>query len=172
MEYTGNLLISLLTAIILGLGSLWGQPPVIKSDTNLTLGTTTAQVVQVIDGDTIEVRLGSSSNRINVRYIGIDTPEPYATQIPECGSKEASARNKELVAHKTVTLVPGLDPYDTYGRLLAYVYVDTIFVNEILVREGYASVVMIKPNTQFKTSFTNLYTHARIHQLGIWSVCN
>jgi micrococcal nuclease len=129
-------------------------------------------VVTVIDGDTIDVTLEGSRDVVRVRYIGIDTPEPYATKIPECGSSEATERNKELVKNKTVTIIPGTDPTDDYGRLLAYVYVDDMFVNETLVREGYAQVMMIKPNVQFRNHFTTLYNQARESKLGIWSVCN
>lgn len=171
MEYIGELLVSLLTALIMGLSSLWGQPQMSPPDTHFLIGTTTGYVVQVIDGDTIVVTIGTSSHRVTVRYIGIDTPEPFATKIPECGSTEASARNRELVQSKTVALVPGLDPYDDYNRLLAYVYVDDIFVNETLVREGFATVMMFSPNTQYKTTFSNLYTEARTQQLGIWAMC-
>ena len=106
-----------------------------------------------------------------MRYIGIDTPEPYAHKTPDCGSHEATVRNTELVAGKLVTLVPGVDPYDKYHRLLAYVYVDDSFVNETLIREGYARVMMIPPNTQYKKSFTALYATAYTKQLGVWATC-
>lgn len=171
MEYVSNQIASLLAAIFMALGSLWGQTTSLPIETNLLLGTTTAQVVQVIDGDTIEVMLGGSTARTKVRYIGIDTPEPYATNGPECGSKEATTRNRELVQNKTVTLVPGLDAYDDYGRILAYVYVEGVFINEALVQDGFATVMMIKPNTRYKASFETLYQKARAQQLGMWSMC-
>lgn len=170
MEFIFSQAVSFFSAFLWGLSSLWATPPAVVPLP--IMGTTTAQVVEVIDGDTIVVTLSTSTTRTKVRYIGIDTPEPYAHKIPDCGSKEATNRNKELVENQIVTVVPGRDAYDTYGRLLAYVYMDSVFVNETLVREGYASVLMIKPNTQFKTSFTNLYTYARIHEFGIWSVCD
>lgn len=170
MEYIFNQIVLVITAFILGIGTVL-EPPASPSAASV-IGTSTAQVAQVIDGDTIAVTLGTSSRPLKVRYIGIDTPEPYAHQTPDCGSNEASVRNRELVENKLVTLIPGRDPYDTYGRLLAYVYVDDIFVNEQLVREGYASVLMIQPNTQYRTHFTNLYTNARIHRLGMWSLCD
>ncbi len=170
MELIFSKVFSFFSAFLLGLSSLWVTPDALVPIS--ILGTTTAQVVQVIDGDTIVVTVGTSTTRTKVRYIGIDTPEPYAQKTPECGSTEATNRNKELVENQIVSLVPGRDAYDTYGRLLAYVYVDSVFVNETLVREGYASVLMIKPNTLFKTAFTNAYSKARTQQLGMWSVCD
>ncbi len=133
--------------------------------------TTTAAVVQVIDGDTIDVQIKGSTKTTRVRYIGIDTPEPYAHGEPDCGSREASDRNRALVANKTVTLVPGTEPYDKYDRLLAYVYEGDTFVNQTLVAFGYARVMMYTPNTEYKTSFTSLYTIARAEKIGIWATC-
>jgi micrococcal nuclease len=136
------------------------------------LATTTATVVSVIDGDTIDVIVEGSTEQQRVRYIGIDTPEPYAEAVPECGSAAASTRNEELVSGQSITLVPGALPYDTYGRLLAYVYANNVFVNETLVTEGYATVMMIQPNTQYQTHFNNLYKTARTEKRGIWAACS
>ena len=128
--------------------------------------TTTASVTNVIDGDTIDVALPDGTSA-RVRYIGIDTPEMYPTL--ECGGKEATDRNQTLVAGRTVTLVPGPGPYDRYGRRLAYVYVDATFVNETLVQEGVASLMMISPNTAYRQPFEILQTTARSKSVGLWS---
>src|SRR5690349_21393588 len=54
-----------------------------------------ARVMRVIDGDTIEVRLGSSTER--VRYIGMDAPETVDPEKSvQCFGPEASERNKNL----------------------------------------------------------------------------
>ena len=63
----------------------------------------TATVVRVIDGDTITVTIDDQEE--TVRYIGIDTPEPYRDGEPACYSKEATNRNTELVADAQVQLV-------------------------------------------------------------------
>jgi micrococcal nuclease len=131
----------------------------------------TARVIEVIDGDTIDVVIGTSTKTTRVRYIGIDTPEPYAETEPACGSYDASERNKELVDKQIITLVPGTQAYDTYGRLLAYVYVGGTFVNESLVSEGFAKVMMIPPNIIHTKTFMNHYKIARKNKLGIWSTC-
>lgn len=172
MEYIFTKISLAITTFLLSLGMLFGVPIEAPVQTDLIAGTTTAIVTKVIDGDTIDISLVGDSDSIRVRYIGIDTPEPYATDIPECGSSEATKRNKELVDGQTVTIIPGIDPYDQHDRLLAYVYVDETFVNETLVKEGYATVMMIKPNTQYQNHFNNLYKNAREEKLGIWSICN
>jgi micrococcal nuclease len=128
-----------------------------------------AQVTAVVDGDTIKVLLNGKEEK--VRYIGVDTPEPYRDKNPACFSKEATARNTELVAGKEVRLVPDTENRDRYNRLLRYVYVDDVFVNEQLVREGYATTLTIKPNTQFADLFASAEGEARNAGVGLWSVC-
>ena len=75
MEYIFNQIVLVITAFILGIGTVL-EPPASPSAASV-IGTSTAQVAQVIDGDTIAVTLGTSSRPLKVRYIGIDTPEPY-----------------------------------------------------------------------------------------------
>ncbi len=78
-----------------------------------------AVVVRVVDGDTIDVRLNSVEYR--VRYIGIDTPETvHPTKPEEPYGREASVRNKELVAGKTV-LWPSTGSYsERYWSLVGW----------------------------------------------------
>jgi micrococcal nuclease len=171
MEYILSFVREVVPIIFLGIMSTFGYPYIPDESQTTTITTTTARVVQVIDGDTIDVVRDGETNPVRLRYIGIDTPEPYAENIPECGSAEASARNQALVAGKTISIVLGTDPYDQYGRLLAYVYSGDTFVNEQLITEGYATVLMIPPNTEYETTFTNLYRAAKAAKVGIWAAC-
>lgn len=130
------------------------------------------QVVRVIDGDTIDVKFPNQTETTRVRYIGINTPEPYSKGLPECGSKEASDRNRELVYEQKVKLVYGAEPVDKYGRTLAYVYTGDIFVNRVLLEEGYATVMMIHPNTKYQTEFDNIFQNTQTQKRGIWQYCD
>ena len=125
----------------------------------------TGTVTRVVDGDTIEVEI-SGGHTVRVRYIGVDAPERWPTV--ECGSASSTARNQELVSDKTVTLVPGPVLYDAYGRRLAYVYVDAVFVNQTLLTEGWALVMMISPNTDNRALFERIEQTARSKRQGIW----
>ena len=73
-----------------------------------------AEVVDIIDGDTIDVRLDGREER--VRYYGVDTTE----RGEDCFSG-ASDRNEEL-AGDTVLLLPDARERDSFGRLLRYVF--------------------------------------------------
>ncbi|MDD4333130.1 MAG: lamin tail domain-containing protein [Patescibacteria group bacterium] len=93
-------------------------------------------VANVIDGDTIELTTGEK-----IRYIGVDSPElnKSGSADDECLAWAARIRNSELLKNGELKLVkdPSADK-DKYGRLLRYVYVNNIFVNEELARAGLA----------------------------------
>jgi endonuclease YncB( thermonuclease family) len=77
-------------------------------------------VVDVTDGDTIEVR--TKGKRRDVRLIGIDTPEVFGGR--ECGGHEASASMKRLLDRGDGVMLirdRSQDNRDRYGRLLRYV---------------------------------------------------
>ena len=75
-----------------------------------------ADVLDVIDGDTIDVRIDGREER--VRYYGVDTTE----RGEDCFS-DATGRNEEL-AGDTVLLLPDARERDRFGRLLRYVFDD------------------------------------------------
>jgi micrococcal nuclease len=162
---------------ILTLVSVWftlwfGLSPAVVETTVVPFATTTAVVTMVIDGDTIEVRLASSSSLERLRYIGIDTPERNLHSTPECGAEAARVANAALVEGETVIVVPGRDPRDDYGRLLAYVYHEATFVNEVLVRDGWATALTISPNTDFAARFVEYEREATLERRGNWAMCS
>ncbi len=84
----------------------------------------------------------SSKVGARVRYIGMDTPE--STSQVECYGAEATARNRQLVEGMIVELEKDVSETDQFGRLLRYVYVNGVMVNELLVLEGYAQVATFR----------------------------
>lgn len=125
---------------------------------------TTQKVARVIDGDTIELENGE-----RVRYIGIDTPETKHPSKPvEYYGRESDSANRSLVEGKGVRLEFDIQERDQYGRLLAYVYVDDIFVNAWLVENGYAQVMTIPPNVRYAERFLELQQKAREEGKGLW----
>jgi endonuclease YncB( thermonuclease family) len=124
------------------------------------------QVKRVVDGDTIELESGEK-----VRYIGMNTPESVkAGSAVECFGKEASVKNKELVEGKMVRLEKDVSEKDKYGRLLRFVYLeDGTFVNDVLVREGYARVSTFPPDVRFAERFLASERVARDDKRGLWA---
>jgi micrococcal nuclease len=132
-----------------------------------------AVVDEVVDGDTIRVRLGGGHH--TVRLIGIDTPETVDPRRPvQCFGPEASTHTAELLPPGTpVELVLDAEARDAYDRLLAYVYraVDGAFVNLDLAAGGYADVLRIEPNTAYAVPLSAAVTDARAGRRGLWGAC-
>ncbi len=112
-------------------------------------GGETGIVTRVIDGDTIDVDLGDDVYR--VRYVGANTPER-----DEACYADAVRANKNLVEGQEVTLIRDTSDTDQYDRLLRYVYVGSTFVNERLIRDGWAEVVLYQPDDAYYDSFVQL----------------
>jgi len=126
-----------------------------------------AVVVEVIDGDTIEVEI--NGRRYKVRYIGIDAPETVHPQRPvEWMGPEAAAANRQLVGGKTVYLEKDVSETDKYGRLLRYVWVGDTMVNAELVRLGFAQVSTYPPDIKYVDLFLKLQQEARQAERGLW----
>jgi len=126
-------------------------------------------VERVIDGDTIRVRLGDRVE--TVRYIGVDTPETvHPTRGIEPYGLAASAFNLALVEGQPVRLKYDVEDRDHYGRLLAYVYTDSLFVNAELIRQGYAQVMTVPPNVRHAGNFLRLQREAREADRGLWGI--
>ncbi len=129
-------------------------------------------VSRVIDGDTIEISTGEK-----IRYIGIDTPETVDPRRPVgCFGKEASDENKKLVAGKTIFLAKDVSETDKFGRLLRFVYLkeengNLLFINDYLVRQGFAKASTYPPDVKFAAEFVEAEREARENQRGLWSKC-
>lgn len=122
------------------------------------------KVTRIIDGDTIVLENGKI-----VRYIGIDTPELNVKKgKPECYALKAKKKNEELVFGKKVRLEKDVSETDKYGRLLRYVYVDDVFVNEYLVKEGYATILTYPPDVAYADLFLIAQQEAKENNRGLW----
>lgn len=120
--------------------------------------TETVTVRRVIDGDTCRLEDGR-----RVRYLGINAPEagdPHA--------EEATRANNRLVGGKTVRLEFGPSRQDKHGRLLAYVFVEDIFVNEILIRQGHAHL-RHPVAEKYQDRLQQAQEEARSAGVGIWT---
>jgi micrococcal nuclease len=129
---------------------------------------TEAQVVEVVDGDTIEVEVGGQVH--TVRYIGIDAPETKHLSEPvEWMGPEETDANRELVEGKTVYLEKDVSETDQYGRWLRYVFLaDGRFVNARLVEMGYAQSSTYPADVNYKDVLREKQREAREAERGLW----
>ena len=132
-----------------------------------------ATVVRVVDGDTIVAHINGHDE--HVRLLGIDTPETHKPDSPvECFGPEAAAHLESLLPKGTVVrLVRDVEARDRYDRLLAYVYRDNdgLFVDLVMVADGYAGTLTIKPNVAHREELERAVTDARAAHRGLWPVC-
>ncbi|MCK4223588.1 MAG: thermonuclease family protein [candidate division Zixibacteria bacterium] len=118
------------------------------------------KVEKVFDGDSVLLESGET-----VRYIGIDTPEEG-----ESFFWEAVKANQEMVGGGKISLEYDIEKQDKWGRILAYVWVDTLLVNAELIKRGFAWVYTHPLNLKYRNLFCSLQRQARKAKIGIWSV--
>lgn len=147
-----------------------------KSDTN------TATVVDVADGDTLEVRFPNGRTE-EIRLLGVDTPEVHTENDPpefegvpnnnagynclrKWGEKASRYAKRTLNGRVRVETDPQADTRGSYGRLLAYVYKDGMNFNYSLIKKGYARVY---DSTFSKSrSFYQAENSAQSNTIGLW----
>jgi len=129
------------------------------------------QVVKVVDGDTIDVDIDGTIERL--RLIGVDTPETVDPRKPvQCFGREASDRTKEMLAGQEVFLEadPSQGERDKYGRLLRYVILqDGTDLNLSLIADGYAHEYTYDDPYAYQADFKAAEEEARRAERGLWS---
>ncbi len=117
-----------------------------------------AKVIGVLDGDTIEVLKDKAPVRI--RLYGIDCPE----HDQDFGTR-ARQFTSDKVFGKTVEVVP--IEKDRYERLVAKIYIDGKYLNQMIVAEGFAWwYKRYAPNDDDLRKAEN---DARAAKIGLWS---
>jgi micrococcal nuclease len=146
---------------------------ILKGEVVVPTNQVSITLVEVIDGDTIKALVNGKIE--TVRYLLVDTPESKnPNKCVQLYAKEAFLRNSELVKSGNLTLEfePG-NTRDTFGRLLAYVYVDGESIQGILLKEGYARVAYImNPPYKYLETFREDEGLAKREKVNIWSRWN
>lgn len=135
------------------------EEEVITNETAVEAFPPTQDVVfMVLRGDTLTLPIGSE-----VSLIGVKSPD----RGEPCFG-ESRARLKELVLDETVTLQRDVTDMSYYGRYLRYVFVDELFVNEVMIKEGLAKYVEPKNNTKYSDLLYAAEVYAMSNRLCIW----
>lgn len=126
-------------------------------------------VKRVVDGDTIVLESGQV-----VRLVGINAPESVDPNRPvQCFGKEASVALRKLLTGKSVNMEKDVSETDKYGRLLRYVWLGDVFVNDYLVQNGFAHSTTYPPDIKYQKVFRVSETRARNNRAGLWgSACS
>lgn len=129
-------------------------------------------VFKVVDGDTFHC-LDENNNKLKIRLIGIDAPETQNRFKKKKGyyGIEAKEYLTDLILEKEVFLEFDVERFDRYDRTLAYVYDENgAFINAELVKNGFARIMTIQPNSLYADLFYQLQQEARENKVGLWEV--
>jgi micrococcal nuclease len=134
--------------------------------------TTPAEVVRVVDGNTVDVRFDDGKIE-RLRLIGNDTPEIVDPRKPvECFGREASRHAHELLDGQSVSIEtdPSQGYRDIYGRYLAYIWLpDGRNFGEVMIGDGYAHEYTYRYPYVYQDAFRAAQEEAMGNQLGLWS---
>jgi len=120
-------------------------------------------VSKVIDGDTVELLGGD-----RLRLLSIDTPERDDPLYDE-----ARELLTGLVLGKTADIRFANRRRDRYGRLLGYLYVDSLFVNQIILENGLGYLYLFKDTDLNREETSQLLAAQRRaidRKVGLWAL--
>ena len=124
---------------------------------------TAASVLRVIDGRTIVVRVGGGEQ--TVRMIGIK-----ALAFGDLFYDFAQQVSQSWIGGQEVLLEADERETDEQGRLLRYVYFDSVMINAALILNGLGSAETEHPNVRYDGFLTDMERQARESEVGIWAV--
>lgn len=131
------------------------------------------RVRAVVDGDTVVLE-----NGLHLRYNGVNAPESgrFVRDYSPM-SKEATARNAELVEGKRVRLKLAPQPLDMHGRLIASLFVvpddpaqPEIDVRQSMLKGGYVKAMGLGVPKEEYAVLKAWQDEAKAAQAGIWGV--
>lgn len=156
---------------LLTIVALTGCTPIVAASSTAPVATT-AEVVAVVDGDTIDVATVDGTAR--VRLIGIDTPEiGRGGEVSECYADKARTFLDELLYGQEVELVgdAAQADIDKYGRLLRYVYVDGQSAAELAITAGAGYEYTYDAPYVAQETYRDAQEAAKSAGVGVWSMC-
>jgi micrococcal nuclease len=129
-----------------------------STEDTITWAEDTLVCTEIIDGDTFRLVTGEK-----VRLIGIDAPEL---------SQPGGVLSREYLAHlivgKPITLERGCEDRDKYNRLLRFVYIGNLCINEEMIRQGYAEARYL-PESPIREYYLQLEIQAEAAKGGLWN---
>ena len=122
---------------------------------------TSGAVTRIIDADNLEL-----NNNVSVRLNGIACPEKN-----EKFSQEAISYLTQNALNQKATLeYQPHYPQDTYGRTLAFVFINGQHLNEQLVRQGYCAAAVYSKRAKliYQDELQTAQDQAKQEKLGRW----
>lgn len=133
----------------------------------------TYTLLEVVDGDTIRVK-NSEGKEQSVRMIGLDAPESTTMRYgyAECFGKESANHLKLLLKDtKEVQIESDLTQTatDKYGRLLGYVVLNGVNLNQKMIEDGYGFEYTYNLPYKYQSEFKSAQKIASEKKFGLWA---
>lgn len=161
-------IIGIIMTALLGGGAIGGYK-LIRDKTADTFENSVHTVVNVVDGDTIDIERDT-----RIRLLGLDAPERG-----DCYFEESKQYLTDILEGTDIYIEKDITGSDTYDRLLRYVYIpaddpedDDMFINEMLIRNGYAQTHSKAPDNRYRDLFASAQEDAKKHNRGLWKSCD
>jgi endonuclease YncB( thermonuclease family) len=147
---------------------------ILFSISTYTYGDFNAQVVRIVDGDTIQV-IDSNGVNFKIRLLGIDTPE-----LKQRFGYESSLSLKKIIDGKSVIIISKPEknkPYTLgrYKRIIGKIILNGKDINLEMVQKGMAwhyKKYIKSQNVEDRQSYNNAEQDARLNKVGLWSDVN
>ena len=147
---------------------------ILFSISTYTYGDFNAQVVRIVDGDTIQV-IDSDGIKFKIRLLGIDTPE-----LKQRFGYESSLSLKKIIDGKSVIIISKPEknkPYTLgrYKRIIGKIILNGKDINLEMVQKGMAwhyKKYIKSQNVEDRQSYNNAEQDARLNKIGLWSDVN
>ncbi|WP_042471285.1 thermonuclease family protein [Bacillus ndiopicus] len=127
--------------------------------------------LSINDGDTFSIEMNGEKHK--VRLLMVDTPEMnYDKGKPMPYAEDAKAFTENLLKNASkIELLFDVGPEtDKYDRILAYIYVDDVLLQESLLKEGLAVMRYInKPNNTLEAELKEVQAEAQAQKLNVWA---
>ncbi|MDQ0059557.1 thermonuclease family protein [Paenibacillus harenae] len=128
-------------------------------------------VSDYIDGDTFQIKVGDGNRTVRLLYV--NTPEIAHADLnrtEEPFGREAYDYTKQALSEsEEIRLSFDKEQEDKYDRTLAVVELkDGRILNEALLEEGLAKVMIVEPNVKLENVYKQIEQTAKQAELGLW----
>ena len=132
--------------------------------------TYTAELVECIDGDSAQFKIGE--NVYKTRFLYIETPDSTFRKEP-MGEEAAEFACTKLQKGKEILLETDGDKlFDDRGRLLAWVWVDGKLLQEELAGAGFVRVLLDYGDYKYEEQVHKALQEAKKEKLGLYGELN
>ena len=139
-------------------------------------GSPTATPLDALDGE--KLRVNFNGERVVVRFIGIDAPEPEVGEnTTECGFVDSKQALIDAVAGKTLLLEQDAEDKDNKDRLWRHVWLvnpdgtDGGLLNEQLLQYGWVTSKEEKKNTKYADRYAKAAQLGQQNKAGLFATC-